>query len=188
MEFRDAFCFASLHCAEPKAYAVVNRLTGGNLMRIVVFATVLLASSSLCPSFAQEQGPPVAQPQTVPAQPDESSQQPRDQRTDRDQSRADDREMGRDWRMRRGDGDRMGREDREMGPEWRMRPDRDDDRDNQKDRGRYGDRGDRDNREWDRVVREHDYRGYYDEDRPRRRVKVCVEYENGDEYCRYRGR
>jgi len=158
-------------------------------MRIIVFATVLLASSSLCPSFAQEQGKaPPAQPQTAPAQPDESSQQPRDQRTDRDQSRADDREMGRDWRMRRGDGDRMGREDREMGPEWRMRRDRDDDRDNQKDRGRYGDRSDRDNREWDRAVREHDYRGYYDEDRPRRRVKVCVEYENGDEYCRYRGR
>ena len=138
-------------------------------MRIVVFATVLLASSSLCPSFAQEQGkaPPVAQPQTVPAQPDQNSQQQRDQRTDRDQPRADDREMGRDWRMRR---------------------DRDDDRDNQKDRGRYGDRGDRDDREWNRAVREHDYRGYYEEDRPRRRVKVCVEYENGDEYCRYRGR
>ena len=99
-------------------------------MRIVVFATVLLASSSLCPSFAQEQGkvPPVAQPQTVPAQPDQSSQQLRDQRTDRDQSRADDREVG---------------------PDWRMRRDRDDDRDNQKDRGRYGDR---DNREWDRAV------------------------------------
>ena len=89
-------------------------------MRIVVLATVLLASSSLCPSFAQEQGkaPPVAQPQTVPAQPDQSSQQLRDQRTDRDQSRADDREMGRDWRMRRGDGDRMvAGEDREMGPD-----------------------------------------------------------------------
>jgi hypothetical protein len=72
-------------------------------MRIVVFAALLLASSSLCPSFAQEQGkaPPVAQPQTVPAQPDQNSQQQRDQRTDRDQPRADDREMGRDWRMRR---------------------------------------------------------------------------------------
>ena len=41
-------------------------------MRIVVLATVLLASSGLCPSFAQEQGKaPPAQPQTVPAQPDE---------------------------------------------------------------------------------------------------------------------
>ena len=38
-----------------------------------------------------------------------------------------------------------------------------------------------DNRRWDRADQEHD-RGYYDEGRPRRRVKVCVEYENGDEY------
>jgi hypothetical protein len=28
--------------------------------------------------------------------------------------------------------------------------------------------------------------GYIDEDRPRHRVKVCVEYANGDEYCRYK--
>jgi hypothetical protein len=28
-------------------------------------------------------------------------------------------------------------------------------------------------------------RGYYEDDRPRRRVKTCFEYENGDEYCRY---
>ena len=46
-------------------------------------------------------------------------------------------------------------------------------------------RRDRDDRGWDRPDRDRDYRGY-DEDRPRRRVKVCVEYENGDEYCRYR--
>lgn len=152
-------------------------------MRIIVFAALLLASLSLCPLFALEQGqaPSVAQPQT--GQPDQNPQQQRDQRTDHDQPKADDREMGRDWRMRRGDGDRMGREDREMGPEWRMRRDRDDDRDRDHDRGRYGDRGDRDDRGWGRTNR--DYRGY-DEDRPRRRVKVCVEYENGDEYCRYR--
>jgi hypothetical protein len=162
-------------------------------MRVVVIATILLASSSLCPSLAQEQGkPPVTAPQTVPAQPDQNSQQQRDQRTDRDQPRGDDREMGRDWRMRRGDDDRQGREDREMGPDRRMHRDRDDDRDRDKDpgryrdRGRYSDRSDRDNRGWDRADRCRDYRGCYDEDRPRRRVKVCVEYENGDEYCRYK--
>ena len=33
-----------------------------------------------------------------------------------------------------------------------------------------------------------DDRDYDDEDRPRRRVKICIEYENGDEYCRYKGR
>jgi hypothetical protein len=39
----------------------------------------------------------------------------------------------------------------------------------------------------DRADRDGYGRGSYDEDRPRlRRVKVCFEYENGDEYCRYR--
>ena len=66
-----------------------------------------------------------------------------------------------------------------------MHRDRDADRDRDKDRGRYGERRDRDDRGWDRADRGRDYRGY-DEDRARRRVKVCVEYENGDEYCRYR--
>ena len=153
----------------------------------VVLAAILLASSSLCPSLAQEQGkPPVAAPQTVPAQPDQNSQQQRDQRTDRDQPRADDRGMGRDWRMRRGDGDRMGRDDREMGPDWRMDRDREADRDRDRYRGRYEDRSDRDDRGWGRPDRDRDYRGYYEEQRPRHRVKVCVEYENGDEYCRYK--
>ena len=69
-------------------------------MRVVVLVTVLLASSSLCPSFAQEAAkPPIVAPQTVPAQPD--------QRAERDRPRDDDREVGRDWRMRRGDSDRM---------------------------------------------------------------------------------
>lgn len=27
---------------------------------------------------------------------------------------------------------------------------------------------------------------YYREARPRPRVKTCIEYENGDEFCRYR--
>jgi hypothetical protein len=55
------------------------------------------------------------------------------------------------------DGDR-----RTVGRNWRMRPD-----DDRTDRDGYG-------------------RGSHDEDRPQRRVKVCFEYENGDEYCRYR--
>jgi hypothetical protein len=48
-----------------------------------------------------------------------------------------------------------------------------------------------DHRDWrarpDRADQDDGYgRGSYDEDRPRRRVKVCFEYKNGDEYCRYR--
>jgi hypothetical protein len=38
----------------------------------------------------------------------------------------------------------------------------------------------RDDEDMDRRSR------YRDEDRPRRRVKICFEYENGDEFCRYR--
>jgi hypothetical protein len=74
--------------------------------------------------------------------------------------------------MRRDDSDRMGR-----------------DRDTDKDRGRYMDRGryqERGDRDWDRADRNRDYRGYTDAEPPRRRVKVCVEYDNGEEYCRYR--
>jgi hypothetical protein len=50
---------------------------------------------------------------------------------------------------------------RTVGRDWRARPD-----DYRADRDGYG--------------------SYYDEDRPRLRVKVCVEYDNGDEYCHYR--
>ena len=78
-------------------------------MRVVILATVVLASSSLCPSLAQQPAKhPIAAPQTAPSQPDQNSQQQREQRTERGRPKDDDREMGRDWRMRRGDGERMG--------------------------------------------------------------------------------
>jgi hypothetical protein len=85
--------------------------------------------------------------------------------------------MGRGGMMRHGDGDRMGHDDHEMGQDWRMH------RGGDMGRDREPERGDRD---WDRADRDRDNRGYVDADRPRRRVKVCVEYDNGDEYCRYR--
>lgn len=153
-------------------------------MRVFVLAAMLLASSSLC-SFAQEPGKsPAAAPQ-APAQTDQNAPPPPDQRGGREQQRSDNREMGPDWKMRRSDGDRMGRDDREMGHGGMMRRDDGDrmDRDRDKERGRYQERGDRD---WDRADRDRDIRGYADAERPRRRVKICVEYENGDEYCRYR--
>ena len=151
-------------------------------MRASVLAMLLLASSSLC-SFAQEQG---KAPQTgLPTQSeaaaatDQKPSPPPDQNAGRDQQRTEDREMGRDWKLRRsGESERAGREDREIGRGEMMR---------------RGD-GDRMGREkpatslealWDRMDRDRDYRGYHD-DRPRRRIKVCVEYDNGDEYCRYR--
>src|SRR6476661_9474731 len=140
-------------------------------MRALAVATILLLSSSLAPSFAQDQGKSVtpSQPQSVPVQPERSPQQSQQSREE-DRDRGEDRQIGRDWRARPSDSDRMGRMgqndmgrmmdrmDRDMdsdrridsdrrtvGRSWRMRPD--------------DDRGDRDRS-----------RGYYDEDRPRHRV------------------
>lgn len=109
--------------------------------------------------------PPVANPpQLTPVQPERS---PRQSEQSRDQERksAEDVQVGRDWRAEQRDGDRMG--ERRMG---RMNDD------------------DWDHRTVGRNWRMHrdTVRGYYDEDRPRTRVKICTEYENGDEICRYR--
>ena len=156
-------------------------------MRVVVLATILLASSSLCPSLAEEpEKSTIVAPQTVPPQLDQNLPRERDQRAERDRPRDDDREIGRDWRMHRGDNDRMSRESREMGQDRRIHRERDDDRDGSKDRGRYADRDDRGP---DRAGRGPGYGEADDEDRPRRRVKVCIECDNGvngDEYCRYK--
>ena len=111
-------------------------------------------------------------PQLTPLQPERS---PRQAEQSRDQGResAEDTRLGRDWRTEQRDGDRRGQsrmgrmydeddsDHRDVGRNWRMQ--RGDDG-----RGYY------------------DRRGYYDEDRPRTRVKICTEYENGDEVCRYR--
>jgi hypothetical protein len=127
-------------------------------VRALVLTMVLLASSGLYPASAQDEGkPPASASQPAPAQTNQNSPPQND--------------MGRMM-------DRMGRgmdwDHRKVGHDLRMRRD-DDDRD--RDRGYRGS---------DRADRDGYGRGYYDEDRPRRRVKVCFEYENGDEYCRYR--
>ena len=183
-------------------------------MRVLILAALLLGSSSLNPLFAQEQKPAVEAPQTTaPGRTDQNAEPPRESRIGRDQSRAEDRTVGPDWRMRRrddgrdrgemrsegsvrGDSGRFGRGDREMGaegrirgeddfagrgdremaPEPRMRRERDGDRG-----GMYAGREDR-----GQADRYSEDRGTFDDDRPRRRVKICIEYDNGDEYCRYR--
>lgn len=188
-------------------------------MRVLIFAALLLGSSSLSPSFAQESAKPAVEaPQTtVPGRIEQNADQPRDQRAGRDQSRAEDRTVGPDWRMRRGDDERLGRDRREMGSEGRMRRDGDragrdnseigtegrarsggdrigrDERemgpDQRMQRDRDGDRGGRYAGREDRGgygERDQDDRGSFNEDRPRQRVKICIEYDNGDEYCRYR--
>ncbi|MBB4382941.1 hypothetical protein [Bradyrhizobium sp. SBR1B] len=109
--------------------------------------------------------------QTTPVQPERTPQQS-EQVREQDRKSAEDTRIKRDWTAQQRDDDRMdmdrmrqrhmGREDmdhRTTGGNWRMQ--RDDD-----DMGRH--------------LR------YRDEDRPRRRIKICFEYENGDEFCRYR--
>jgi hypothetical protein len=108
---------------------------------------------------------PANQPQLTPVQPERSPRQA-EQLRDQDRKSAEDVQLGRDWRTEPRDGDR--RAQRRMG---RMNDDDD------SDHRTVG-------RNW-RMQRD-DGRGYYDEDRPRARVKICTEYENGDEFCRYR--
>jgi hypothetical protein len=106
----------------------------------------------------------------TPVQPERTPRQS-EQSRDQERNRAEDVRVGRGWRTQGRDDERsdrmgyndMGRtRDQTVGRNWRTRPD-----DDRADRDGYG-------------------RGYYDEDRPRRRVKVCVEYADGDEYCRYK--
>ncbi len=144
-------------------------------MRAFALATLLLASS-LTASFAEDEGkaPLPNQPQTVPAQAGQNAQRPRDEGRDR----GDDRMMGRDRRMGRDDESpehdrgmmRGDRERRNMGRDWRLESNRD---------------GDQDDRDWGRRNRD-GYNDQPEESRGRQRLKICVEYENGDEYCRYK--
>jgi hypothetical protein len=146
---------------------------GGYAMRTSASVTVLFLSSFLVSGFAlaqQPETPPGSnETQTTPVQPDRTPQQS-DQARERERKSAEDTRVKRDWTTQH-DEDRtgmdrmrqqhMGRmmEDMDHRPNWRMQ---------------------RDDEDMDRRSR------YRDEDRPRRRVKICFEYENGDEFCRYR--
>ncbi|MGJ4946614.1 hypothetical protein ACQR1W_39085 [Bradyrhizobium sp. HKCCYLS1011] len=142
-------------------------------MRVSTAATVLFLSSGFVSgaAFAQQAQttPGTSQAQTTPVQPERTPQQS-DQARERDRQSAEDTRVNRDWTTQQRDEDRMrqhrmGRmmdqdmDRRTTGQNWRMQ------------------RGDED---MDRGSR------YFDEDRPYRRVKICYEYENGDEFCRYR--
>lgn len=131
-------------------------------MRALAIAITLLLSFIL-PSFAQEEGKPPAQSQlqTAPTPPQTVPVQPQRTPQQSEQYRKEDRKRAEDVRVGRdwtAQDPEMGRDwdHRKPGRDWRMRRDDEDDR------------------------------GYYDDDRPRRRMKICFEYENGDEYCRYR--
>jgi hypothetical protein len=151
-------------------------------MRALALATAVLVAAGLHTSFAQDQQKAqAAAPQTQPSQ----SAAPQQDQQSADQAKGDNREVGRDWRIRPRDGDDYdrndytGRDDREMGRDWRMQRNRQADRNRDMDSDHYRSRADRD---WDRR----ESNRYYEDERPRRRVKICIEYANGDEYCRYR--
>jgi len=139
---------------------------------------MLLISTAL-PSLAQQAEKPVPdQSQITPVQPERTPQQS-EQSRQQDRKSAEDTRVGRDWRIQQRDADRMGRMDQGR-MEERM--------------GRMNDRDDWDrrtvSRNW-RMQRDggrdsEEGRGYYDEEQPRVRIKICREYENGDEVCRYR--
>ena len=140
------------------------------------FATVLFLSSFLVSGFALAQQPEYPpgpnETQTTPVQPDRTPQQS-DQARERERKSAEDTRVKRDWTAQR-DEDRAGMD--RMRPEHMRRMM--EDMDHRNTGGNW--RMQRDDEDMDRRSR------YRDEDRPRRRVKICFEYENGDEFCRYR--
>ena len=146
-------------------------------MRNSATATVLFLSSLLVSGFALAQQPETApgsnETQTTPVQPDRAPQQS-DQARETERKSAEDTRVKRDWTTQR-DEDRTGmdrmRRQQHMG---RMM----EDTDHRTTGGNW--RMQRDDEDMDRRSR------YRDEDRPRRRVKICFEYENGDEFCHYR--
>lgn len=118
------------------------------------------------PAESQAQSQPPVQPERSPQQSDQARQQ--------DNRSAEGTRVNPDWTTRqRNDADMerqrrldQDQDNRTVGRNWRL----DDD---ESARGRNYGSMDRDG-------------GRYYDVRPRRRVKTCVEYENGDEFCRYR--
>jgi hypothetical protein len=183
-------------------------------MRVLIIGTVLLMSSASVPSLAQDQqkSPGANQAPITAVQPERGPQQS-EQSREQDRRAAEDVQVGRDWRAqqqnsplsnqpsttvvqperspqqseRSREQERRSAEDVQAGRDWRAQQ-RDGDRMGRMGPGRMNDQNDYDHRTVGRnwQMQRGDERGYYDEDRPRTRVKICTVYENGDEICRYR--
>jgi hypothetical protein len=120
----------------------------------------------------QSPNTPQVQSQGAPVQPDRTPQQS-DQAREQDKRSAEDTRINPDWTARQHNDEHMGmdrhrrmdqdQDSRTVGRNWH--PD-------------YGDQG--------RGSYYRDDDRYYDEPRPRRRIKICTEYPNGDEFCHYR--
>jgi len=138
---------------------------------ILFLSSCLVSAAALAQQAGSASG--TGQTQAVPVQPERTPQQS-DQARERERQSAEETRVNRDWTTQQRDDDRMG-----MGMD-RMRQQR---------MGRMMD--DMDHRTTGRSQRmqrddDMDRRSRFDEDRPYRRVKICYEYENGDEFCRYR--
>jgi len=123
-----------------------------------------------------------AQTQNTPVEPPRTPQQS-DQARERERRSADDTRINRDWTARQKSEERMEMDrmrQRQMG---RMM---DQDEDHRTTGGNWRrDDADTDNsRRYGSMDRSEGR--YFYEIRPRSRVKTCIEYENGDEFCRYR--
>jgi hypothetical protein len=144
-------------------------LLSGSVLPVAVYAQ----QSDSKPNENQVQSPstPQVQPQSTPVQP-ERTQQQSDQARQQDKRNADDTRINPNWTTRQGNDER-----KDMDRQRRADQDQD---------GRtVGRNWHRDFDEPERGSRYRDEDRYY-EPRPRRRIKTCVEYENGDEFCRYR--
>ncbi len=147
-------------------------------MRVSAAATVLFLSSCLVSAGALAQQaqstPGTGQAQAVPVQPERTPQQS-DQARERERQSAEDTRVNRDWTTQQRDDERMGMVRMRQNRMGRMM---DQDMDHRT-TGRSS-RMQRDDDDMDRHSRS------FDDDRPYRRVKICYEYDNGDEFCRYR--
>src|SRR4051812_14360441 len=152
-------------------------------MRVLGIATALLLSSSLLPCFAQDPnaGPNSTQPQTVPVQPEHSPQQS-EQSRGQDQKRGEDVQVGRDWRTQSRDGD-MGRMTQSEMLQMMERMARScQNVERMMEQMHAGMRGGGMDQDQDRGYGNNQYQS----DRSPRRAKVCIEYQNGDQLCRFR--
>lgn len=149
-------------------------------MRAFVFAIAILASSGFSPSIAQEIGSSSTAGSPTPVQTDRAPQpQKHEPLPERDQSQAINGEVDRDCSIKRRDGDYAGRNDRDMVSNSGMHRKHHGFQDRANDRTKYGEV---DGYSDGRTDQGRAYQG----NNSRRRVKVCIEYENGDEFCSYR--
>jgi hypothetical protein len=145
---------------------------------------LFLLSGSIFPVIASAQQPDAkpsesqAPAPSTPVQPERTPQQS-DQARQQDRQSAEGTRINPDWTTRQRD-DQHADMDRQCHMDCMKRD---------KDHGTVGRNWRRDDDEFNRGSRygsmDRDGGRYYN-DRPHRRVKTCIEYENGDEYCQYR--